>query len=213
MIKKTNLIFLGPPGSGKGTISHEIEKKLGLFHLSTGDIFREEISNQTPLGIEVQNLVNSGKYVPDDITNKIVKNKLEKLHSEKKNFILDGYPRTIDQAKFLNNLSLDKFKIILLKIDEETIIKRLNSRLFCPTCKKTYNSTIYLNNECQSDKTLLIKRKDDEVDAIKKRLEVYEKQTLSLINFYKDSPNYFEVSSNDEIKKIVDKIIKKLSIE
>ena len=100
MIKTPNLIFLGPPGSGKGTISNHLVKTFNYQHISTGNIFREEIAKASDLGNQVKQLVNSGQYVPDDLTNLIVKNKILDLQAAGQRFILDGYPRTLDQAQF-----------------------------------------------------------------------------------------------------------------
>lgn len=208
MIKNHNILFLGAPGAGKGTISALIEKKFSFFHISTGNIFRQEIANQSKLGIQVQNLVNSGKYVPDDITNKIVKKKLLELTKNSQNFILDGYPRTLDQAQFLANLNLDSFLIFNLIIDEKTIIKRLSKRLFCLKCKKTFNQDLIKNNQCPNDLEPLIRREDDEPEAIKKRMQVYHNQTFPLIKFYQKDKNYFEINSNQKPNEIVSQISK-----
>ncbi|MGL5522092.1 MAG: adenylate kinase family protein [Metamycoplasmataceae bacterium] len=203
MIKK-NIIFLGAPGSGKGTVSEILMEKTNLSHISTGNIFREQIAKKTPLGIEVKQIVDSGGYVPDDITNKIVENKLNELTSEKKNFILDGYPRTLDQAIFLSKLKVDEFEIIVLEISKDHIIKRLSSRLFCPTCKGTFNSQNYKGDKCPHDQDILIRRKDDEPEAISKRFDIYEEQTFPLIDFYKKNfPNNFHVVDSAQDKDLI----------
>lgn len=209
MIKiNKNIIFLGAPGAGKGTISSMLEKSSNLNHISTGNIFRSEIANKTELGLQVQQLVNSGKYVPDDITNKIVKNNLIALTKENKFFILDGYPRTIDQAIFLSKLDLNEFYIINLLIDEDVIIKRLSFRVFCPECKETFSQLELKEKTCPNDGNVLLKRKDDEKEAIIKRLEVYKNQTYELIDFYKNQDNYFEINSNQKPENILEKLKK-----
>ena len=138
MVEK-NIIFLGMPGSGKGTISSFLQEKEDIIQVSTGDIFREEIKNKTQLGLEVEKIVSLGAYVPDSITNEIVKNKIAKLEKDNKKFILDGFPRTIEQAKFLDELNFDNYVVIYLDVEKEEVIKRLSQRFFCSKCKRSYN--------------------------------------------------------------------------
>lgn len=209
MIVNKNIIFLGPPGSGKGTLSTLMEKEWNIKQISTGDIFREEIINKTKLGLEIKQIVESGNYVPDSIANEIVKNKVKKLENEDKKFILDGYPRTIQQAEFLDSLKLTKFVVLNLEIDDDVIIKRLVQRLFCTVCKSTYNKTNLKSKKhpyCEKDGRLLIQREDDKPLAIKKRLEVYHQQTSTLIDYYKKQDNLFLINSNNDIGIILGKI-------
>lgn len=210
MITKNNIIFLGMPGSGKGTISSELEKKYNFVQVSTGDIFREQIKNKTSLGIEIKKIVESGSYVPDSITNEIVKEKINYLERQNKHFILDGFPRTIEQAKFLDDLDFKNYVVIYLNIDLETVIQRLSQRFFCPNCKKTYNLSTFKSKKhpnCENDETLLIQRADDQPDAIKKRIDVYEKQTKPLIDFYKSKNKLFAINSNKKLIDIVNEIL------
>ncbi|MBD5423024.1 MAG: adenylate kinase [Mycoplasma sp.] len=207
---KTNIIFLGMPGSGKGTLSSILEKRTHIIQVSTGDIFREEIQKQSELGIKVKQLVESGAYVPDDITNEIVKNKILSLEKQNKKFILDGFPRTIQQAKFLDELNFQDYVVIYLDIDEEVIIKRLSERFFCPTCKKSYNLSSFRSKKhphCENDDTLLIQRADDQPNAVKKRLDVYNEQTKPLIDFYKNKHKLHSIHTHGEIDELVNKIL------
>ena len=209
MINK-NIIFLGMPGSGKGTISSELTKKTSIVQVSTGDIFREEIKKQTELGKQVQALVESGSYVPDDITNKIVENKIKSLEKENKKFILDGFPRTVQQAQFLDKLGFDNYVVIYLEIDVNDVIKRLSERFFCSTCKKSYNLSNFKSSKhpnCENDDNLLIQRADDQPESVKKRLEVYNNQTKPLIDFYKNKNKLVLINSNDNINDIVSNIL------
>lgn len=154
MIK--NYIFLGSPGVGKGTLAQELVKKQGLIHVSTGEMFRQEIKKQTTLGKKVEALVRAGDYVPDDITNQIVKQVLSSDIVKRHGFILDGYPRTINQAEFLK---ANKFKIdcvILLQAPMEIILKRILAR----------------------------KRQDDNPLIVSQRIEVYNQKTKPLIDYY-----------------------------
>lgn len=209
MVKK-NVIFLGMPGSGKGTISSFLEKKVNIIQVSTGDIFREEIKNETPLGLEVKKLVESGAYVSDEITNQIVKNKIKDLESKNQKFILDGFPRTVQQATFLDQLNFDNYVVIYLMIEEEEVIKRLSQRFFCPQCKKSYNLTSFKSKNhpyCEVDNTELIQRPDDQSQAVKKRLDVYNEQTKPLIEFYEKKSKLIKIKTHDNIDEIIEDIL------
>lgn len=201
-----NIIFLGAPGTGKGTVSHEISKIMKLKHISTGDIFREEIKNKSELGLKIKEIVSSGLYVTDEITNAVVHKKVANLKLKNINYILDGYPRTVEQADFLSSLDQDKFVVILLELSKEKIIERLSQRLFCTICKKTYNSTNMKSLKhpyCEVENTLLITRSDDEPEAIIKRLEVYNEQTKVLIDYFKDKSLLFTLQADKEVADIV----------
>lgn len=209
MVKK-NVIFLGMPGSGKGTISSFLEKKVNIIQVSTGDIFREEIKNETPLGLEVKKLVESGAYVSDEITNQIVKNKIQDLESKNQKFILDGFPRTVQQATFLDQLNFDNYVVIYLMIEEEEVIKRLSQRFFCPQCKRSYNLTSFKSKNhpyCEVDNTELIQRPDDQPQAVKKRLDVYNEQTKPLIEFYEKKSKLIKIKTHDNIDEIIEDIL------
>ncbi len=205
-----NIIFLGMPGSGKGTISSLLEKKINIIQISTGDIFREEIKNETKLGLEIKKIVETGSYVPDDITNEIVKNKITLLENENRRFILDGFPRTIQQGKFLDQLGFENYVVIYLDIDPSIVIQRLSQRYFCPKCKKTYNLSNFKSSKhpyCENDDTKLIQRPDDQPESVKKRLSVYQEQTLPLIEFYKEKNKFFSIDANNETNHILNKIL------
>ncbi len=209
MVSK-NIIFLGMPGSGKGTISSELEKRADIIQVSTGDIFREEIKSETELGLQVKKIVESGAYVPDDITNEIVKNKINSLEAQNKKFILDGFPRTLQQAQFLDDLGFSNYVVIYIKADVNEIIKRLSERFFCPKCKKTYNLSSFKSKNhpyCENDNEQLIQRADDQPESVKKRLDVYNEQTSPLINFYKSKNKLVEIDSIPDINPMVNQII------
>ncbi|MGZ9413219.1 adenylate kinase family protein [Mycoplasma sp. Z386] len=212
MIK--NIIFLGAPGVGKGTVASLLAKEIDFIHLSTGEIFRTAIRNQTKLGLELKNIVESGRYVPDNITNEIVKEKLEELNKQNINFILDGYPRTINQADFLSNLSTSQIKnVILLQAPSEVIIQRLSKRRYCPTCSATYHLDFKPSAKqllCENDDTVLLQRKDDEEEAIIRRLEVYNNETKVLIDFYKDKNMLITIDATQTPEFIVQKIVKEI---
>ncbi|ASQ29198.1 adenylate kinase [Borrelia miyamotoi] len=207
------LVFLGPPGSGKGTIAKILSSKLNYYHISTGDLFRENISNSTPLGKEIKKTVESGQLVPDSITIKIVEDRINTLENQN-NLILDGFPRNINQAKALDNF-LKNIQIINFLLDEEVLIKRLSGRRICQSCGSIFNIYTLPTKEkkiCDLCKGILYQRKDDKEESLKVRLKEYHLQTKPLINFYSKNNriNNINASKNiDEVKKSLMEIISK----
>ena len=180
-----NLIFLGPPGAGKGTMAKITAKKYGIPQISTGDIFRKAVADGTELGKKAKAIMERGDLVPDDLTIALVKERLAK-DDVKTGFILDGFPRTIEQAKALN-----KFKeidaVINFVIDKKEIVRRLTGRRVCSNCGAIYHITDFppkVPGICDICGGKLYQRDDDKPEAINKRLEVYTKQTEPLIAFY-----------------------------
>lgn len=213
------IIMLGAPGSGKGTIGTEICDEFNLVHVATGDIFREEMKNQTELGKKAEEYISQGKLVPDEVTVGMVKSKLDKLE----NVLLDGFPRTIDQAKALEEYLKEKGKeitaVIDLEVPDKDIIKRTSSRVICSNkeCGASYN-TIFMPPKvegiCDRCGSALTKRKDDNPETIKERLDVYHKNTEPLINFYKEENKletididiYSPTTKEDTTKSAIEKI-------
>ena len=179
-------VFLGPPGAGKGTLAKQASEKLEISHISTGDLFREAIHAGTPLGKEVQSILAKGDLVPDSLTIELVKERLTKDDC-KAGFILDGFPRTIPQAEALQGFAAPT-EVINFLLSEEEIIKRLSGRRGCPRCGAIYHIVFNppkKNELCDSCGVALITRKDDTIEAIKNRLQVYNTQTMPLIDYYK----------------------------
>ena len=184
------IILLGAPGSGKGTLAKQISKDFNIPQISTGDLFRAAIREKTPLGKEIENLMASGGLVPDEITVSVLKERIAKEDCQK-GFILDGFPRSINQAIALEKMTtIDA--IILIDLDFETIIERLSGRRTCPTCSEIYNTRSHSSETCDKCGATLVQRDDDKPASIKHRLEVYETTTSPLINFYSD--RLFKVS-------------------
>lgn len=203
-----NLIILGLPGAGKGTQSNFIVKKYGLIHLSTGDIFRSNIKNGTALGIKAKGYIEKGQYVPDEITNNMVVARLQQPDIKTTDFILDGYPRTIEQADFLDKTLVNINKKILalyLAINEQTVIDRLSSRRVCLQCAHVYNLKFFppkIKNTCDIDNQTLIQRLDDKKITIKTRLEIYKKETLPLVAYYQNRGWLKTIDANLENDKV-----------
>ena len=213
------IIMLGAPGSGKGTIGTEICDEFNIVHVATGDIFREEMKNQTELGKKAEEYISQGKLVPDEVTVGMVKTKLDKLE----NVLLDGFPRTIDQAKALEEYLKEKGKeitaVIDLEVPDQDIIKRTSSRVICSNkeCGASYNTVFMppkVEGICDRCGSALTKRKDDNPETIKERLDVYHKNTEPLINFYKEENKletididiYSPTTKEDTTKSAIEKI-------
>ena len=190
-----NIIMLGAQGTGKGTVAGEISEKTGMVQISTGDIFRKNISEKTPLGIEADKFISQGNLVPDEITIPMVEDRLT-WDDAKNGVILDGFPRTIKQAEALDKILEAKGEKIDLVINlvtpKEEIIDRMLTRRVCtnPDCKATYNTKLHppkVEGICDKCGSPLKQRDDDSnPDAIKRRLEIYEEKTSPLVEYYKN---------------------------
>ncbi|MGQ9506831.1 MAG: adenylate kinase family protein [Candidatus Bathycorpusculaceae bacterium] len=181
-----NAIIFGAPGSGKGTYASRLQSKLDVEVIAMGDIFREIMKENTPLGRKVKGFVEKGLLVPDDVVVEVLKQRLAKIPSGK-GFILDGYPRNLDQAKYLENLA--KIDVIIqLIVPEWIIIERLSTRRICKNCGEVYNIR-YLKPKkdmiCDKCGGTLYQRPDDTPEVIKKRIQVYEEQTQPILQYYR----------------------------
>ncbi len=208
-----NYIFLGPPGSGKGTQAERICKELDILHLSTGDVLREAVKNGTDLGKEARKYMEAGDLVPDKLIVGLIEDKLKAGELEN-GFILDGFPRTVPQAVSLkemfakNNKRIDK--AILLDVSDEEVIKRLSGRFYCPKCNAGYNYPAQMPKKegiCDHDGEKLLRRPDDEEDVVRNRLDVYKKQTEPIVNFYKKESILTSVEGVGSIDSIFDRLL------
>lgn len=207
-----NLIFLGPPGAGKGTIAAIVKDAYKIPHISTGDLFRANIKNETELGKQVKEILASGNLVPDEITIKMVGNRLSESDAND-GYILDGFPRTIAQADALASMS-DVDYVVNFVIERETILKRLSGRRVCKSTGRTYH-ILYNPPKVEGidDETgePLIQRDDDKEEAILNRLDVYEKSTAPLIDYYKKKGLLIDLDASkspEEIFEAFKKVIK-----
>lgn len=189
-----NLILLGLPGAGKGTQAAYIVDEYDILHISTGDMFREAIKNETNLGKEANSYIEKGDLVPDEVTNGIVKERLEENDIKERGFLLDGYPRTINQAEALDeNLSsagreLDG--VVYIKVDTDILMERLTGRIICSNCGATYHKLFNppkVEDTCdQCGGKEFYQREDDKPETVKRRIEVNENLTNDLLNYYSD---------------------------
>lgn len=209
-----NLIFLGPPGSGKGTQASRVSKELGVLHLSTGDLLREAVKQGTELGLKAKGYMEKGELVPDALIVGLIEDKV-KAGELKDGFILDGFPRTVPQAEslkemFVNN-SMNLDKAVLIAVGDEEIVSRLSGRYFCPTCQKTYNYPANMPKQegiCDNDGDKLMRRPDDEESVVRNRLEVYKKQTQPIEDFYRNESVLVEIRGEDTPNNVFDAIMK-----
>ena len=176
-----NIILLGAPGAGKGTQAALIKEKYGLPHISTGDIFRKNIREGTPLGVQVKAIIDRGELVPDELTVALVKDRLAQPDC-KDGYILDGFPRTLAQAQALEGFSRPDMAINIA-VENEAVIKRIAGRRMCK-CGETYHISSYDKDDCAKCGSKLYQRDDDKEDVVRERLRVSDAQTKPLIDFY-----------------------------
>lgn len=193
-------MVLGPPGAGKGTQAEMLERELGLKHLSTGDILREEVRKGTELGKRAEKYMKSGELVPDDLIVEMMEREISKYD----NFVLDGFPRNLKQAEALDKMCrIDK--VILLEVPDEVILERLSLRRSCPKCNRVYHlkyNPPKENEICDYCGVKLYQRDDDKEEVIKKRLEVYRKETEPIAKFYMEKGILVKVNGSKSIEEI-----------
>ena len=179
-----NLILLGAPFSGKGTLARNLTEEFGFVQISTGDLFRENIKNGTEIGLLAKSYIDKGQLCPDSVTISMLKERIKKGDC-KNGFILDGFPRTIAQAEALKGIEkIDA--VILLDVSFDIIRRRCLGRRMCSKCGEIYNTSTYDKTTCEKCGSPLFQRDDDNLETLNSRLEVYEKETTPLINFYAD---------------------------
>jgi len=213
-----NLILLGPPGAGKGTQATHLSERMGVPHISTGDIFREKIKQDNSEAEELRRIVSSGSLVPDEITIDIVEERLAKPDAEY-GFILDGFPRSIEQAEALDDFLARRGKKIdaalNFMLEEGEIIKRLGSRLTCSSCKKVYNvnlTPVKSEGKCDECRGELYQREDDKPHVIKNRLKVYNEISAPLIDFYRSQGKLKDIEAVGSIEQIISDIVKVIGV-
>jgi len=210
------VIFIGPPGSGKGTQAKRLAEEHAIPHISTGDILREAIADGTELGKKAAPVIASGALVSDDLMVDIIKDRLKKPDA-RKGFILDGYPRTLVQAEKLENLvgnGSGGLRVLQLLVPDDVIVKRIALRRSCPQCGAIYHlETAPPRNDlvCDRDGAELIARPDDNEQAVRKRLEAFNKQTLPVATFYKAKSILRQVDGVGPVDQVFERIEKSLS--
>lgn len=207
-MKAQAVILLGAPGAGKGTQARELSKLFGIPQIATGDILRDAVKRQTPLGLAAEATMEAGALVPDEIVCGIVEQRIEEPDS-KRGFILDGFPRTLVQAEFLDRVlqatRRGNPQVVNIRVEPEVLVKRLAGRRTCSICGEIYN--VYFNppkkeGVCDKDGGRLIQRADDNEQAIRERLRAYENQTSPLIDYYSRKNLLYEVDGDQRPEAI-----------
>lgn len=204
-----NIIFLGPPGAGKGTQAQIVCAKLGIPQISTGDMLRSAIANQTETGLLAKTFMDGGQLVPDSVVIAIVKERLA-MDDCQKGYILDGFPRTVQQATELEGIAtIDA--CIDLDVADEVLVKRLSGRRVCPKCGAPYHVNMLGDQTtCTADGTDLIQRDDDRAETVLNRLDIYHQQTAPLIDFYTEKGLLTKIEANAAPQEISSNIMKTL---
>ena len=208
-MSELNILIMGGPGAGKGTMSAKIVEKYNVCHISTGDIFRSEIGNQTELGMMAKSYMDKGLLVPDEVTNQMVKSYLENLEDKKNGFLLDGYPRTIDQAKAFyalsegSDLAIDT--VIAMELDFSVLSGRITGRRLCRNCGEIYHMVTKPPKQegvCDNCGGELYQRKDDTEESLKVRLDEYSRQTEPVLDFYEKKGLVKHINADQPIEKV-----------
>ncbi|HZU35844.1 MAG TPA: adenylate kinase [Gemmataceae bacterium] len=212
------VILVGPPGSGKGTQAKLLSQRFGLAHISTGDVLRESVRLRTPAGLLAEPYLLAGTLVPDDVVNELVAD-LFRREECPQGFVLDGYPRTLAQAAWFDQVlrqqQLDITGVLLFLLEDEVIVRRLSGRWICPnrTCGATYhtyNRPPRVPGICDLCGTPLIQREDDREETIRHRLEVYHQTTAGLIDYYRAQGLVRDVSAEGTIEQVYDRVLQVL---
>lgn len=208
-----NIILMGLPGAGKGTQASEIVKKFPIPHISTGDMFRKAIKDETNLGKEAKSYMDRGELVPDEVTVGIVKERISE-DDAKKGFLLDGFPRTIDQAESLNQImsELDREidAVINIEVPEEELMNRLTGRRICEKCGTTYHLVFNppkVDGICDIDGGKLYQREDDNPETVSNRLSVNVKQSKPILEYYNEKGVLKNIDGSKDIEEVTNDVI------
>lgn len=214
-----NLVLFGAPGSGKGTQAERLRDRFSLKHISTGDLLREAVAAKSELGKKVGSIMAAGELVSDEIVLELIKETIGGVRADQSlnGWMLDGYPRTVGQAKMLDGLLADTGEaigsVVVLEVDRNAVIERLSSRRSCPECKTVYNVLNLPPKQegiCDNCGTGLVHRKDDQPETISNRLDVYEAQTVPILEYYGSNVQVHCVDGNqpiDDVTKAIERVV------
>jgi adenylate kinase len=202
------LLFLGPPGAGKGTQARELAAELGVPQVATGDMLRDALARKTPLGLEAKRYMDAGALVPDEVVIGLIAERLREPDAER-GFILDGFPRTIPQAEGLDRLLKDLGqgldRVVYFDVSERELLRRLTGRRSCPRCQATFHlvsAPPRVEGRCDRCGSELVQREDDREATVRKRLEVYARQTAPLLDYYRDRHLLVSVTGEGDITAV-----------
>jgi len=211
-----NLLIMGKPGAGKGTQATRLLDHYRLTHISTGNVYRDEIAKRTPIGLEAEKYIGKGELVPDDLTNSIVKEILAKRNYPN-GFMLDGYPRTKAQAKaldeMLESLGIQLTAVINVHVEDKVLLKRMAGRRVCPKCSATYHVSFHPPVKpglCDVCGTALIQRSDDLEESVLNRLRIYNEKTKPLIEYYQKQKLLMEIDGERSSDSVFSEIVSRL---
>ncbi len=206
-----NIIFLGPPGAGKGTQAQRICETLGIPQISTGDILRRAIKEETPTGLKAKAYIDAGKLVPDEVVIDIVRDRLDQEDC-KAGYILDGFPRTVPQAEALADFAqIDA--VVDLDVADEKLVQRLSGRRVCLNCGATYHVSTMKSDCCNHCGQALVQRDDDKPETVLSRLKVYHEQTAPLVSYYQDKNLLHVIDGAQQKEVIFDAILNTLGVK
>ena len=206
-----NFVFIAPPAAGKGTQSKFLVDKYGYNHISTGDLLREEVANKTALGIQIEEIMSSGKLVDDETVLTLLSNKLSSLKDSNGSFIIDGFPRTLNQATMLEDLfsklNLDDYRVIYMNLNYDDAKNRVLGRLVCPNCGKSFHESIEglipkVSGICDSCSSNLIKRSDDNEETFKDRFDTYINNVKPILDYYNDLNKLINIDASKDAENI-----------
>ena len=213
------LVLFGPPGAGKGTQAHLLRDKLNLAHISSGDLFRNNLTNKTPLGLKAAEYMNQGQLVPDEVTIDIVLDKVLSLNSAE-GFILDGFPRNRNQAevleKALTQRSRNIDKVVHIDVSQEELVRRLGGRYICRDCQAPHNrnamDSTQKDPKCEQCGGELYQREDDRSEAVQRRIQVYNDETVPVLDFYRERDLLLDVSGLNTVVNVYQDVLSRLGI-
>jgi adenylate kinase len=208
-----NLVLLGPPGAGKGTQAARLAAYFGLLHVATGDLFRQNLREGTPLGLEARRYMDQGLLVPDSVTVAMVEARIDQPDAQA-GFVLDGFPRNLAQAEALDRILADRRRrldhVLALVVDREAIVRRLTGRWVCPACQATYHVEFNpprVAGVCDRCGTPLVQRADDSLETVTKRLAVYDEETAPLVSFYREREILTEVDGMGSVEDVTARLV------
>jgi adenylate kinase len=218
--KKIYVVLIGPPGVGKGTQATLLQDKMGALQLASGDIYRKEIEAQTELGKTAKNYVEQGQLVPDSVTINMMRGALGKREVKEKGFILDGFPRTVEQAKsldeMLKELEMPLTAVISIDVPDEVVVERISGRLTCPHCNRMYHVKARPPKQagvCDVCGTQLVVRKDDNPETIRERLKTFHQNTKPVIDYYRSTNRLLSVDGSLSPEQVYQQIVDKLTAQ
>ena len=207
---RVNLVLIGPPGSGKGTQAARLARRFGIPHISTGDILRQAVRDETPLGLEVGALMARGALVGDELMADLVRDRLSRDDAAA-GFILDGFPRTVVQAQTLDDIMRDKpLFVVLISVDEEEIVRRISSRRICKSCSLTQSVSDLGNGQgdsCPYCGGTLVRRDDDDPETVRTRLATYAAFAAPVIGFYRERPGFVAVDGLQPPERVTEALM------